>query len=572
CKIDINKITQILGKITHTNVASQACLTKIYRLIKSDKEKRGNVKEQYRHSACHETEHINFMDSEKNAYSNSLVECAINLTNLTIDTRKVAKLCGKNVKNILSRQEVDTSVDRELTNIISDDKQNYLGLREMANKSGASTADTLQQIIQDISVYCTQSDNLGLGYDLLTNIKNTMSDRANTVKTFNDLLNAYRQECLTKVIDDYDQLSEDENNLCGQMNNFFCGLHLLVAIADVCETSTTKFENNYESGDLGSASDLHLNRYHKAESGTLRLLLTCSKVCAVGEDERNGASMQWKIYLQTKNDTNRIMRFKHNRFNMVFMVGSAVFYHSADIADFLDNVHGTSNDLLKAGHQRRSLFGRSKGTWTDIQVYHIPVVEVKRGPWSYILDMNTTFNTLINFLKRAASDQSMTEHFMTGEESPFETEVNEKYVVMKKLIENHRVDEIVIPLLKNTFIAIKQLLQRMIPEHLPGGKFWEPCDELRETTKSAKKHNTMPELVPNASILANEAYIIYSFNKTSKWLEELPEDEMKQYIESKKDGRKIRQTFKDRTRVIKEKRLEQLRQKQVELEEGRQKE
>ncbi|WAR06004.1 hypothetical protein MAR_021373 [Mya arenaria] len=108
----------------------------------------------------------------------------------------------------------------------------------MANKRGASTADTPQQIIQDISVYCTQY-------------------RASTEKTFNGLLNAYRQECLTK-------------NLCGQINNFFCGLRLLVAIADVCEASTSIFENNYESGDLGSAIDPHLNRYRKAECGTLR--------------------------------------------------------------------------------------------------------------------------------------------------------------------------------------------------------------------------------------------------------------------------------------------------------------
>ncbi|WAR11353.1 hypothetical protein MAR_025533 [Mya arenaria] len=411
----------------------------------------------------------------------------------------VAKLCGKNVKNIPSRQVVDTFVDRKLaitqkhvgtaaaassnttlysdetrkhgytyeTYIISDDKQNsyILGLREMANKSGASTAETLQQIIQDISVYCTQSDNLGLGYDLLTNIKNTMSDRASTEKTFNGMFD--------KVIDNYDQLSEDEKNLCGQMNNFFCGLHLLVTIADVCETSTSKFENNYESGDLGSASDPHLTR----------------KVCAVGEDERNGASKQWKTYLQTKNDKNRIKRFNHNRYNIMFMEGSALFYHSADIADFPDNVHGASNDALKAVSLdiKEDLYLAGAKAHGLISKFSLsPLWRFIEAP-GHILDMKTTFNTHINFLERAASDQSMTEHFITGEVSPFETEVNEKDVVMKKLIENHRVDEIVMPLMQNIFIAIKQLLQRMIPEHLQGGKCWEPSDELRKTTKSAKK-------------------------------------------------------------------------------------
>lgn len=60
---------------------------------------------------------------------------------------------------------------------------------------------------------------------------------------------------------------------------------------------------------------------------------------------------------------------------------------------------------------------------------------------------------------------------------------------------------------------------------------------------------------------------MYSFNKTSKWLEDLPEDERNQYIEeSRKEGRKIRQMFKTRTKINQEKHLEQQRQKQQELE------
>jgi hypothetical protein len=33
---------------------------------------------------------------------------------------------------------------------------------------------------------------------------------------------------------------------------------------------------------------------------------------------------------------------------MVFLIGQAVYYHMDSIVDFLKNVHGTSNDLLKA--------------------------------------------------------------------------------------------------------------------------------------------------------------------------------------------------------------------------------
>jgi oligoribonuclease (3'-5' exoribonuclease) len=37
-------------------------------------------------------------------------------------------------------------------------------------------------------------------------------------------------------------LNEKQKTLCSKMNNFFCGLHLLVGLADSCEESLKKFE------------------------------------------------------------------------------------------------------------------------------------------------------------------------------------------------------------------------------------------------------------------------------------------------------------------------------------------
>jgi hypothetical protein len=45
---------------------------------------------------------------------------------------------------------------------------------------------------------------------------------------------------------------------------------------------------------------------------------------------------------------NRFIRLKHNRFNLVFVLGYAVYYHHEDISIFLETVHGTTNDLLMA--------------------------------------------------------------------------------------------------------------------------------------------------------------------------------------------------------------------------------
>lgn len=72
---------------------------------------------------------------------------------------------------------------------------------------------------------------------------------------------------------------------------------------------------------------------------------------------------------------------------------------------------------------------------------------------------------------------------------------------------------------------------------------------------------------PNANILTNESFIIYSHNRTRDWLEKLGKDEREQLLtESRKEGRDIRQQFKNRIKEIKLKRQEQLALKRAELE------
>lgn len=76
---------------------------------------------------------------------------------------------------------------------------------------------------------------------------------------------------------------------------------MLIGIADVCEAALKKIETEYLDGKVvGSAQRPELQRYHKAESGTLRLLRTSSKAFAMGEDERNGIFLPLKLTLTLK--------------------------------------------------------------------------------------------------------------------------------------------------------------------------------------------------------------------------------------------------------------------------------
>ena len=59
---------------------------------------------------------------------------------------------------------------------------------------------------------------------------------------------------------------EDQKKLMSRMNNFYCGLHLLVWMADSCGESLKKFEKAYLHGkDVGSATKPELKKYHRSE-------------------------------------------------------------------------------------------------------------------------------------------------------------------------------------------------------------------------------------------------------------------------------------------------------------------
>ena len=264
---------------------------------------------------------------------------------------------------------------------------------------------------------------------------------------------------------------------------------------------------------------------------------------------------------------------------MVFLVGQAVFYHCEDINIFLNTVHGTNNDLLKAVSMdcKEILFLAGCKTLGLISKFLTAQLWRLIEMPGNILDINGQYFTLTSFLDEAAIDEGITAQFMLGEKTPFDSIIDNSDKVLTKLLENNdKIDEIVQPLLQNLFLAIQQLLERMIPEHLAGGRFWEPSQSLMEDVQSAKKHNKSPEFIfgqylmayrPNASVLANEAYLMYAFNKTGQWLKDMSNEERARLLASSiKEGKDSRRKFKERLKTISEKRLIAQRKKQQEME------
>ena len=90
------------------------------------------------------------------------------------------------------------------------------------------------------------------GYEILSLIRDTMSDRTATEKKFHQLLEDYRAQILPTVMQNWHDMSIDEQVKVSKIHNFYCALHLLVAFADVTTESIHKFEK------LHSSSSSHL--------------------------------------------------------------------------------------------------------------------------------------------------------------------------------------------------------------------------------------------------------------------------------------------------------------------------
>ncbi|VDI69835.1 Hypothetical predicted protein [Mytilus galloprovincialis] len=128
------------------------------------------------------------------------------------------------------------------------------------------------------------------------------------------------------------------------------------------------------------------------------------------------------------------------------------------------------------------------------------------------------------------------------------------------------------------FKGLHSVLEKAMKEQLPGGRYFEPTEELREQSKSVIPHNKIPERVfgmldfflryrPNASTISNEAFLMFVFNKTSEWLDSLPQEEKEKLLtDSIKEGRNIRAKYQKRLAQITEARKQKLKDKQIALE------
>ena len=282
-----------------------------------------------------------------------------------------------------------------------DDKGNYtlLGLKDMATKSSHDTLETFKDILQDID----DINKNGSGNKILVNIRNTMSDRAATETKFNQLLAEYRDQILPEVVLNYENLCEEEKMSLSRMNNFFCGLHTLVHLAETAQKAIYDTEKlHFDDGEI----PIFNKSFEKSgQSGTVRLILTAGKAFARRGDPKSSCHGSFLTYIHEHLKQHKmsfpLQPLRGNRFNILFTNAGHVFYFNVLMKEFLDKTPSSNGLLLSVQKDLSEPFflAGCKALGLISKYITTPLWRVIECKEISISMMNTRYLQLLNYLR-----------------------------------------------------------------------------------------------------------------------------------------------------------------------------
>ena len=458
--------------------------------------------------------------------------------------------------------------------VTSDDLSTHvLGVQETPSKSAQDTLDTMVSMLHNISE-TTQCKELG--EQIIVNIKNTMSDRASTEKLFNELFFKYRAELVPKVVQEFERMSPEQQQSVIKMNNFFCGLHLTVSLADDFSKASKAHEGNNEVG-ASKASELRMF-IKKSESAGVRFVRTACKLFAPGGEDHFGAHEDFSQFVAGRGKKNILVDFRHNRFNILFYDGAVAYHLASDMHAFITSVHGTSNSLLKAvmldAVEPVCLAGaRTLGLLS--KTITSPLWRVLEDDSILISDIGCFYGATIAMMIDCLEDEACMDAFITGQKVPtLLTDYIHKDDIWDSLVAPHSTDLLVKDLLLSVFRSWVSLLKRLVSDHLPTGCFSDMSPSEVQVVKSTKKHNKLCEeifghldrlirLKPRATTLTHESHIIYQKNRISQWLGNKDDNERERLIEeSRSAAQKLKYTHSKLRYDILQRRKQSLQEKQ----------
>ena len=423
-----------------------------------------------------------------------------------------------------------------------------MGLQEVGSGDAQAQLELLKEVVGDIS------DTLGksnFSDNFFASIKNLMSDRCNTQKKINKLIINYRNTILPNIKSNWELLSETEKSKHLNVNEYFCGLHIIVALADTAEACLKLWEGVVFS-DPKKVGSLNHGSYSNGESGPLRLIRSVCKLVQERGCEKSGRMVSFATFMkETKHmDNLPLYSFLGNRFNILFLNGAGVFYLHPFLVEFLNNL-SLDNKLMSA-------------VYHDLQVLHFRVAcqaldlidkYVTGPPWRMmvkekeVLNMSKHYQKMYIFFNDCFLDATP---FLEGRNSIFPDLVREDDRLGSLLSFDYgpNVKLMLKQCLELIFGGFGSISKKMLEDHLHGGKYAAPDQNLCQESASVPTTNANPEqdfgmldrlmkLKPKALEIVYEGIIMFTSNNTRDWHDHLPKDQFDAAMDIARESKKL---------------------------------
>lgn len=452
----------------------------------------------------------------------------------------------------------DVSVPNESTSY-------SLGMRHVFSGSASNTLEAFKQILSDVDDVYEALGKDSISSKVLLKVKNTMSDRHAAEKLFNEMLHDYRAEVLPTIVENWKDMSELERQQLTRMNNFFCGLHYIVGLAECTDEVLKLWEAASEDTNNSSVS-----------SGTQRLIRTASKAFHHRGSQKAGSSALFRSYLQKQNiHTLPLANFVGNRFNILFYDGAGVYYLQDLMINFIETTHGQQANLLLKSVLRDlknpTLIAGCRGLGLIDKIITGPLWRKLSESSNSVLEMSSTYCEIKAKFDLWSEDASS---LIDGSTICIKDITIHQDNVWERLIQSDSSDAEAIEVLQLLFRAFSSTTERLLVNHLPGGVHHNVVDEdIIKETSSVPTTNISPERdfavldrylreKPNANLIALESLILFSHNRTATWLDQRSCDETKELLQAARMlAPSLRMKFKTRRQEIARKRQEDVQKR-----------
>ena len=447
-----------------------------------------------------------------------------------------------------------------------------LGISEMDIGSAQRTLDIMKELLADVDRACKASGVVDDAHNkIVTNVKNTMSDRGSIEKAFNTLFDSYRTSLLPKALGNCEEMTDESRNSMTQVNHFYYGLHFLVGLTDQAAEALTQWEKGcFEGGKAGAAE--FGSAYDRKECGTVRLVRTVCKAMSKHGSEQAGVYAPFTAYRKHVGVTEHFIDFRGNRFNILFL-NAAILWHLRDTVKAFLSAHGPTNRLLQAVHadlQVDEFLAACRALGIFRKLVTGPLWRVLESRDVSIIDMSVKYQSLVAYFQQWSSDASS---LLDGSARPFLGAVVKIDSVSDSLFTPHSIDATTLELLQLLCTVFHSFTSRLLADHLEGGWFASPAPEVSQLSQSVPKTNRLSEKdfaqldfhmrdKPNASLVALEGIILFVNNKTGDWLRGKSEKERDSLFEAARKGSATHRALcKQRSAAIVDARAKQLMEK-----------